>query len=64
MRHMLQMAECQVGVEGEGTMLQALLLRQWGYTNERRRLRETHSRAPHNLVAVRSTHHAQRVQSK
>jgi hypothetical protein len=64
MRHMLQMAECQIGIEEERTVLQALLPRQWAYTDGRRRLRETHSRAPHNLAAVRSTHHAQPVQSK
>jgi hypothetical protein len=64
MRHMLQMAECQVRVEEEPTVLQALLPRQWAYTDGRRRRRETHSRVPHNLAAVRSTHHAQRVQSE
>lgn len=64
MRQMLQLAECQIGIEEEPTVLQALLPRQWAYTDGRRRLRETHARVPHNLAAVRGTHHAQRVQSK
>ena len=64
MRHMLQLAECQMGIEEEPTELQALLTGQWAYTDGRRRLRETHSRASYNLAAVRGTHHAQRVQSK
>jgi hypothetical protein len=64
MRHMLQLPECLIGIEEEPTALQALLPRQLAYTDGRRRLRETHSRVPHNLAAVRSTHHAQRVQSK
>ena len=64
MRRMLQMAECQVGIEEEGTVLQALLRRQWAYKDGGRRLREIRSRVPHSLAAVHSTHHAQRVQSK
>jgi hypothetical protein len=58
MRHMLQIAECQIGIKEERTVLQALLPQQWAYTDGGRRLGETHSRAPHNLAAVRSTHHA------